>query len=275
LKKEILIIVCTFFFLVGMLSGQTLKQEVTKFFSEDKPEAYLAPLSKAFGATLGSSSYFSAKTYKFPHFDFGINYLTTPIEKSEQSYGPNSAQSPTVFGSSTTDSSQSRGLNINSFNIAVFQLNIGVGDNTNFLLRYSKWNKKKLGTIEIYGAGIKYELENLFSISAFPFSIGVLAMYQKYRIEDYIEGAIFEMNLIGSKEIRALAIEVYGGVGYLNNVTNVNNPASKNEVDISIPGLEEIRYQVGINTSISIFNLNTEYNFGEYKSISVGLRFIL
>jgi len=278
LRKEIIKLVFIVCLLASTLNGQTLRDEVSSFFldnNETQLKTYLAPLSKAFGATLGSASYFSAKAYKFPHFDFGINYLSTSIANSEKTFASDSSQSATVFGSSTDDSSKIRGLNINSFNIPVLQLSIGMGDNTNLLLRYSKWDDNKLGDIEIFGAGVKYELENLFSISPIPFNIGVLAIYQKYKIDDYIEGAVFEMNLIGSKRISFLPIEIYGGAGYINNVTNVSEPSAGKKLSISIAGLEEIRYQLGLNYSLLIFNLNAEYNFGDYKAISAGFRIVL
>ncbi|KAA3617403.1 MAG: hypothetical protein D8M58_02510 [Calditrichaeota bacterium] len=278
MKVIILKAIIAFFVICSPVSGQVLENDISRFFlnnNETSLKGYLTPLSNAFGATLASSSYFSAKAYKFPHFDLGINYITTPIAQSEKTFGTDSLQSVTVFGKTLDDSSGIKGLDINSFNIPVLQLNIGVGDNTNLLLRYSEWKDKKVGKITIYGVGIKYELENLFSISPIPFNIGVLAVYQKYGVDDYIEGAVFSMNIVGSKRISVLPIEAYGGAGYINNVTNVSDPGTGDKVDISIPGLEEIRYQLGINFSILIFNLNAEYNFGDYKSISAGLRLIL
>ena len=263
---------------MSIVDGQQLKQEIAKFYADNNKnqlEGYLTPLSKAFGATLGSSSYFSANAYKFPHFDFGINYLTAPIAENEKFFGSDSIKSATVFGSALTDSSNSKGLNINSFNIPVFQLSLGVGDNTNLLLRYSDWTDDKLGEIVVYGVGVKYELENLFSSSPLQFNIGVLALYQKYRIDNYIEGAVFEMILVGSKKISILPLEIYGGAGYINNVTNVDNPSGKKQDEVSISGLEEIRYQFGVNFSFLLFNLNAEYNFGDYNSLSAGLRILL
>ncbi len=276
MKKEFIIIICLFSLFAVPINGQTLEEEVLKLFPDNKKtEQYLGPLSKAFGAMLGSSTYFSAKANTFPHFDVGINYIMVPIAKSEMVFGSGSTRSATVFGSSKSDSSNSRGLNINTFALPVLQLNFGIGDNTNILIRYSEWKNKKLGKIKVYGAGVKYELEDLFSISPIPFNIGVLAIYQKYKIDDYLEGAIFGMNIVGSKEISVLPLEIYGGAGYINNITNVNNPSDKGEASLSVPGLEEIRYQLGITYSVFIFNLNAEYNFGDYKSINLGLRIIL
>ncbi len=278
MKKEIIKFVCLAIFLSCTVTAQSLKQNVKEFFLDDNEthlKAYLEPLSMAFGATLGSSTYFNAKAYRFPHFDFGINYLTTPISKKAKVFESDSILSSTVFGSLSNDSSGIKGFNIKSFEIPVLQLSIGIGDNTNLLLRYSEWKSSKLGKINVYGAGVKYELENLFSISPFPFNIGVLAIYQKYKIDNFIEGAVFGMNLLSSKKISLLPIEIYGGAGYINNVTNVSNPSAEKEVDVSIPGLDEIRYQLGINFPVLIFNINTEYNFGEYKSISAGIRIIL
>jgi hypothetical protein len=42
-----------------------------------------------------------------------------------------------------------------------------------------------------------------------------------------------------------------------------------------VGGLEEIRYQLGVNYSFFFLNLSIEYNFGEYTTISSGLRLVL
>jgi uncharacterized protein DUF6588 len=275
LKVKIIKILCVICVFSVNLSAQDLKDKVTQLFSDKDFTEYLTPLSKAFGASLGSSYSFNAKTHKFPHFDLGINYLTVPIKKGEKYFDGDSARSATVFGPANNLRSQTRGLNLDVFEIPVLQLSLGIGDNTNLLLRYSDWKSKKLGKIKVYGAGVKYELENLFSISPIPFSIGVLAIYQKYKIDDYIEGAVFGMNLIVSKELHFLPIEIYGGVGYINNITNIDNPQGTEDISISIPGLEEVRYHFGANFSIMFFRISAETTFGDYKSLSAGLHFSL
>jgi len=90
-------------------------------------------------------------------------------------------------------------------------------------------------------------------------------------IDDYMEGAIFGMNLISSKRLGFLPFEIYGGAGYINNVTNISDPEERSVESISLPGLEEVRFQMGLNFSTRFFTVNADYNFGTYKSLNAGL----
>jgi hypothetical protein len=264
------------FIFSGYIFGQTLQTELEKVFNNNRQNmlaGYLSPLSKTFGVNLGSATYHNADSYKFPHFDIGVSYLTTKIPAG--GLFADAAQNPSVFGKTLMDSIYPSGLNMNQFNLPVIQFSIGLGDNTNLLLRYTKWEIAKIGQIIVYAGGIKYELENLLSITPIPVDIAVLAMYQKYQAGEFLEGAVFNMNIIGSKELKILPIQFYGGAGFLKNITEVTNPVGVSDETISVGGLEEIRYQLGVNYSFFFLNLSIEYNFGEYTTISSGLRLVL
>jgi len=273
LYLKILLIVISFSY---SSSAQSLQLELEKIFSSESEvvlENYLNPISKAFGFNLGSAIYHNAESYSFPHFDIGVAYLSTSIPNKELSIG--NSENPTIFGNSSIDSLTPSGINTKRFNIPILQFSMGLGDNTNFLFRYTKWKMNKVGEIKVYGGGIKYELENLLSITPIPLDIAVLAMYQKYTVDHFLEGAIFNMSIVGSKELGIFPIQFYGGAGFLKNITEVGDPASQTPDNFSIGGLEEIRYRLGVNYSLLFLNLGIEYNFGEYTTISSGLRFVL
>lgn len=235
-------------------------------------QEYLGPLSKTFGANLGSAIYHNAESYSFPHFDMGISYLATTVPRS--SFVSDSTNKPTVFGETLNDTSVASGLDIKRFDIPVFQFSIGLGENTNLLVRYSEWKMNKVGKIRVIGGGIKYEMENLLSITPIPLDIAVLAMYQKYEVDDFLEGALFNISIVGSKDFGIIPLQVYGGVGFLNNISEVTDPLTETDEAISIGGLEEIRYQLGINYSFLFLNLSIEYNFGQYKTVSSGIKIV-
>ena len=166
-------------------------------------------------------------------------------------------------------------MNIKHFKFPVIHFSIGIGDNTNFILRYSHWNIEKIGKVKLLGGGIKYELENLLSISPIPLDIAILAIYQKYEVDDILEGAVFTMNIVGSRHFNVIPLSLYGGVGYLSNTTNVNKKSADEVESFSIGGLEEIKYQIGVSYNLMFFRNNAEYNFGEYNSINGGIRIVL
>ena len=258
------------------VKSQTLKGELENIFAlgnEEILKDYIGPMSEAFGANLGSAIYYNAESFNFPNFELGVSYLSTSVPKD--GFTTDSTNNSTVFGPVLNDSSVTSGLNMDRFNIPVLQFSIGLGDNTNLLVRFTQWKMNKVGTIRVIGGGIKYELENLLSITPIPLDIAVLAMYQKYEIEDFLDGAVFNISLTASKDFGIIPLQLYGGAGFLNNITEVKDPASETDVAISISGLEEIRFQIGVNYSLLFLNFNVEYNFGRYQTVSGGLRIVL
>lgn len=261
--------------LLAPLKSQSLEKEIEKIFAlgnEEILKDYIGPLSETFGANLGSAIYYSAESFSFPHFDIGVSYLSTTVPRD--GFVTDSTNNSTVFGAELNDSSVTSGLNIDHFNLPVIQFNIGLGDNTNLLVRYIHWNMNKVGKIRVIGAGIKYELENLLSITPIPLNIAILAMYQKYEIDNFLDGAVFNISILGSKDVGIIPLQLYGGAGFLNNITEVKDPASETKLAVSISGLEEVRYQIGLNYSFLFSNLSIEYNFGRYRTVSSGLRII-
>jgi Family of unknown function (DUF6588) len=270
---KVVIVVLFTFLLCSNGSSQTLKNELAKDYTYNQLEEYLNPLSQAFGASLSSGIYFTAESHTFPHFDLGICFTSTAIPSGKLIQDDN-LNSPTVFGKAINDSTRLSGLNIKHFKLPVIHFSIGIGDNTNFILRYSHWNIDKIGKVKLLGGGIKYELENLLSISPIPLDIAILAVYQKYEVDDILEGAVFTMSIVGSRHFGIIPLSLYGGLGYLSNTTNVNKQTNTEVESFSIGGLEEIKYQIGISYKIMFINLNAEYNFGQYNSINGGIRIV-
>lgn len=268
-----------FFFLFLFLiylpgNSQNLKDELQKDYSYNQLEEYLNPLSQAFGSSLSSGIYYNADSHSFPHFDLGISLSETYIPSGKMTQD-DSLRSPTVFGKALDDSLRLSGLNISDFKLPVLHFSIGIGDNTNFILRYTSWNIERIGKVRLLGGGIKYELENLLSISPIPLDVAILAIYQKYEVDDLFEGAVFNMNIVGSRHFNVIPFSLYGGVGYTNNTTNVNRTSESEEENFSIGGIEEIKYQIGISYKLLFLRLNLEYNFGKYGTLNGGIRLVL
>lgn len=271
--KVVIFVLSTFLFCLNA-NSQTLKNELAKDYTYSQLEDYLNPLSQSFGASLSSGIYYNAESYSFPHFDLGISMTSTAIPSGKLTQD-DSLKSPTVFGRTLNDSTRLSGLHISDLRLPVIHFSIGIGDNTNFILRYSHWNIDRIGKIKLWGGGIKYELENLLSISPIPLDIAILAIYQKYEVDNILEGAVFTMNIVGSRHFGIVPLSLYGGVGYMNNTTNVNKTSNNEQESFSIGGLEEIKYQLGISYKFMFLRLNAEYNFGRYNSLNGGIRIVL
>ena len=263
-----------FFSIHSVGNSQNLSNELLKDYSYNQLEDYLNPLSQAFGTSLSSGIYYSAESHNFPHFDIGISYASTAIPSSKM-IQDDSLRSPTVFGRAVDDSTRLSGLHISEFKLPVVHFSMGIGDNTELILRYTSWNIARIGKVNLFGGGIKYELENLLSISPIPVDVAILAIYQKYEVDDILEGAVFNMNIIGSRHFGIIPLSLYGGVGYMNNTTNYNRNNGVEEESYSIGGLEEIKYQIGVSYNILIFRLNVEYSFGKYNTFNGGIRLVL
>lgn len=224
----------------------------------------------ALGATLGSNTFHTAKTKRILHFDLGIKALSSriPITKASKKFNE---ENSAIFQEGISPEYGVHGLDIKQLLIPIIQANLGIGENTNLVLRYTQWNDKKLGMLTLYSAGVKYELEDLFSFSRIPIDIGILALYQKYEIEEFLEGAVFGMDLVTSKHLEFIPVELYASVGYIKNETSVRDPLKSSKLEISVPGMDGIKYHVGLNVQMSLLILNVEYNYGDFEAMSVGL----
>jgi hypothetical protein len=262
------------FSLHSIVYSQNLSNELLKDPTYNQLDDYLNPLSQAFGSSLSSGIYYSAEAHNFPHFDLGITYASTAIPSSKR-IQDDSLHSPTVFGKALDDSTRLSGLNISEFKIPVIHFSMGIGDNTEMILRYTSWDIARIGKVKLLGGGIKYELENLLSISPIPVDVAILAIYQKYEVDDILEGAVFNMNIVASRHFGIIPLNIYGGIGYMNNTTNYNKNNGNEEESYSIGGLEEIKYQIGVSYKLLFFRLNVEYNFGKYNTFNGGIRLVL
>lgn len=232
---------------VSITWAETLTQKLERFGAENG-EAYINPWVTAFGTSLNTGLYQSAKVLK--PFLFGVNLngmavfvpsedktftLSSPtFEYNGQTYNLyNEAEleSATCFGNkgatftfnddvpegidtSDLDLKLPNGGNLSAIPMFIPQVNMGLPGGNEIMLRgFPKVNiQKDVGDFSFWGIGLKHSLDQY--IPLVPIDLAVQAAYQQMSFADVIDINSFAANIHISKKL--LMWTLYGGVGYEN-----------------------------------------------------------
>ncbi len=246
---------------------------------KDFLNGYMQPFVTAFGTAVGGAMYHRAYTKGFPRFDAGVSAVYLSVPDAAREFKLNGIEYATVFGEKDKQMGDYPGGTGNDV-LVLPQLHINLGLFSDFEVtaRYLGFNIKELGDFTLMGFGIKYGISDLFPL--FPIHMSVQAMYHTFKIDEWLESGTVGMNLQISKDLAALPIEFYGGVGFENTAMtlkteNIPGVSDDNIGDVSIDGENNLRVNIGVSWTLLIANLHAEYIFGKYNSIGLGAMIVL
>ncbi len=259
-----------------------LKAELEKIIresenAEETLKGYLNPFSDIAGTSMSTGIFHRAPANSFPHINAGINVISTAVPSGSRYFTDDSGiKHSTIFGKEKINGTDSfDGLGNDRLSLPIATFSIGLFTNFEFTLRYTKWDVSEIGDISLFGGGIKYELIEMVPGSLIPVEMSVMASYHFFNVEDYLESGAFGMNMIISRGFQPLPFNIYAGIGYVNSLlllyTDKIVESGADFGEVSVDGVDGLRYQVGIGLDIMMFNLHADYNFGEYDSISAGI----
>lgn len=259
-----------------------LKNELQKIIlesdnAEETLKGYLHPFSDIAGTSMSTGIFHRASANSFPHINLGINVISTAVPSGSRYFTDDSGvKHSTVFGKEKVNGTDNyNGLGFDRLSIPIATFSIGLFTNFEFTFRYTKWDISEIGDINLFGGGIKYELIEMMPGSLFPVEMSVMASYHFYNVDDYLESGAFGMNLIVSRGFQSLPLHVYTGIGYVNSLlllyTDKIVESGAGIGEVSVDGVDGLRYQVGIGVKVIVFNIHADYNFGEYNSFSAGI----
>ncbi|HGY57132.1 MAG TPA: hypothetical protein ENK44_15595 [Caldithrix abyssi] len=275
--------------LIHSLQAGNLKENLTTLlergYSVGYLKEYMQPMATSVGLMLGSAAYHSGGVKPFPSFDIGLKgaYVIIPEEAryfvSKELAGGEEQKVPTVFGNSYPANEAIAGIDKNAFRFPLLQLNLGMFNNVELMVRFSQYENKDLGRMTVWGGGVKYGLSDLLIMSIVPVQVSVQAMYHTFSLDDYISSGAFAMNLHASSDIPKTIFSVYSGVSYENSSMVIKTdllPVAPEDSygSVTINGNNKFKYSVGISAEYLIFNLHADYNFGYYHSIAGGLMIV-
>ena len=262
---------------IGMAKDNVKSYLEQIILNQNEPESYmksyLQPLSTALSTAMGGALYHRAYTKGFPRLDIGISVAYVNIPNGENSFLNSSGNEvATIFGSG---SGSIRGFNKNAFMIPFLHANIGLFANLEATVRFTTLNIDYLGDLNIYGAGLKYDLSDMIPVPLLDLS--AQAMYHKFSLGQLMDAGEFSMNLQASVSLPVLPIDIYGGVGIDNSTLEVSTDklgTSVNIGNIRIDGENSVRFNVGLSYTMLMFNIHADYNLGEYNSVGAGLMLV-
>lgn len=290
--KKIIFISLLLSLMVSITWAETLTEKLERFGAENG-EAYINPWVTAFGTSLNTGLYQSAKVLK--PFLFGVNLnsmaifvpdedktfaLASPtFEYNGQTYNLyNEAEleSATCFGdkgatftfndavpegidTSDLDLKLPNGGDISAIPMFIPQVNMGLPFGNEIMVRgFPKVKiQKDVGDFSFWGVGLKHSLDQY--IPLVPIDLAVQAAYQQMSFADVIEINSFAANIHISKKL--LMWTLYGGVGYENTNMEVK--------------FEGVSYEVNENNQLVVTPKDIKFDIegeNEYRA-TAGVRY--
>jgi hypothetical protein len=245
--------------------------------SESEFKRYLSPLSTALGINMTSTFASNAVAKKLPHFEVSINIMSTAIPENQAKFKDDlGIRHPTIFGPQKLAGSNINGSDLNRLEFPSIQFNIGLISSIELVFRYTNWELERIGSIELRGVGIKYELIEIPLAIDQSVYISLMANYQNLQLESFIESAAFGMTINISKSFVIIPLEIIGGIRYANNILTFDSSKIRTNASVgsvNVDGINGLVYQIGIGYRLFFSHFFADYNIGPYNAFSAGLGF--
>ncbi len=304
MKKIAIILVVSFTFLNIFAD---IQDDIEQFEGENAKQ-FVQPLVNAFGTTMNTGFYNTAKVLK--PFTFGLNVnammafvpsedktfiatrpdITNPLTGTHI-YTEEEIETATIFGEEgnkftssypgITDIQMPNGLNIPAVPFAMPQFNLGLPGGNELLVRgFPKTEiDENFGEFGFWGIGLKHSIDQY--IPLFPIDIAVQGVYQKLYLGDILKSTNINANLQVSKKLLMLA--GYCGIGidktnvtfeydYTYDDVDDSGVVFQNDktVEFEIEGKNEVRMTAGIRYSILLLKFYADYTIAKYETINAG-----
>lgn len=244
--KMVLIIFLSFLF---CFAGESPVDKI-KSVSEEVLKDYTQPLVNSFGILSNTSLFHSAYCHSVLGFDLSLKVSYSPILQSARYFsdsvlacsliaGSDSLvffkvfleSAPTIFGPSdkkivsvpgnamAIPKEIPGGLNLPGVPYLIPQLTVGLPFGSEVFIRYIPWPFK--GTkVNLYGFGLKENLNHFGPLKNLPVSIALGFAYQTFTIGEVLKTTNTSFNLIAGKRVSFL--EPTFGLGYEMTKVNIN-----------------------------------------------------
>ncbi len=172
--------------------------------------------------------------------------------------------------------------------LAVPQISIGTVFGTKFIFRYLPTIElnPELGNLNYFGFGIQHNPEMWLPYSI-PVEVALSMFTQTLKIGSVVKtkANAFGINVSRTQGFKMLNITAYGGLMFENSVMEfaydyiitVQNPDTgvfeevPTSIKFDLEGENKFRAILGIGFRLGVVDLNFDYNFGKYNSITAGL----
>ncbi len=176
---------------------------------------------------------------------------------------------------------------VNILPMAAPQLTIGTLIGTQAVIRYLPATaiNEDLGKVSYFGFGVQHNPFVWFGGTIMPVDVAVGFYQQTASVGDLFSLSATAYGVNVSKQFGSRFFNVTPYAGYLveqasmevNYQYIVDTPTGPKaqQVKFKLEGENKSRFLVGLNVRFLLVNLNVDYNFGKYQSITAGLNFAL
>jgi hypothetical protein len=297
-----------FIFAVFVLAGETPVDKI-KSVSERLLSSYTQPLVNGFGVLSNTSLFHSASTHSLLGFDLSlkVSYLSIPksaryfsdsvlacslisgtdslvffnvfLESAPTIFGPTGKKPVPVPGNAVAIPKEiPGGLNLPGLLYLVPQLTVGLPFGSEILVRYIPFPFK--GTkVNLYGFGLKENLNHFGLMKFLPVSISLGFAYQVFEISDILKTTNLSFNLIAGKMV--LLLEPTVGLGYERTKVNFNYqfkykvPSLSGEIEkteavkVSFSGENRFRLAFGCGLRLGLVFFHLGYEKALYPTFAL------
>ena len=241
--KKILLSLLLIIFVTSLFAGI---QEKLEQFGEKNGKMYVKPLVTAFGTTMNTGLFNTAKVLKPFTFGLNVNMMAAFVPKEDKTFLPTrpdiylpgtdiylyeepTEETATVFGefgeaivhnqdlnyipgADELDIQMPDGANLPAVPFLMPQFNLGLPFGNEIMIRgFPKVEiSKDIGDVGFWGIGLKHSISQY--IPLIPIDVAVQAAYQNFYVGDLLTFSNFNANLEVSKKL--LMWTIYTGVGY-------------------------------------------------------------
>lgn len=165
--------------------------------------------------------------------------------------------------------------------LAAPQLTLGTVMGTQLTFRYLPDTEleKDLGTFKYFGFGLQHN-PSVYLPFSLPVDLAASFFTQNLQVGDLFKTKTFAFGLNLSRQFgfRALNFTPYSGLMLESSkmevtydfIVDTPTGPSATEINFELEGENKARLTVGFNVRLGIFNLNADYNFGKYNSLTAG-----
>lgn len=257
-------------------------------------DGYLSPLASALGANLNSAIFNNAYVPDGGfHFTFKLSVMGVTFSDDDRTFTATTEQgfmpettvddAPTVVGSGDgvtvtgTGGAQFTfpgGFNLNSFAIAVPQVEIGAVAGTEAIVRFLAFNvgDSDLGDVFLFGLGARHSISQY--LGGFPLDLAAAFYWQTFELgkDDLIKSNAISFGVQASKRLGVL--EPYGGLSFDSFKMDVKyDDTGGTPFEYNFDTSNTAHLTLGLNANFKVVNAFAEYGVADQKNFAFGLAF--
>lgn len=172
------------------------------------------------------------------------------------------------------------GLDLPAVGFAMMQASVGLPFKTEVMLRFlPEMSFEEVGTITLYGFGIKHNLDQYIPIPLFPIDISAQFGMQQFKVGEFLESNHTTWNVQASKKLGiGVSFTPYIGLGMETSnikigysIEGTGTILDGEQVGFELEGDNAFRTTVGFNLTLLLVTVNADYSMGEYDAATLGL----